>query len=103
MNSRSTHMLFALGSAILIVAGAAGGADRLSAQEEPDPAGVRGVTYQDLLQGLWNPSRWLTYSGDYTGQRHSPLTQITPENVDRLVPVWTFQAGVTARGRGFEA
>ena len=60
------------------------------------------VTYEDLLQGLSDPSRWLTFSGDYTGQRHSPLKQITPENVHRLVPVWTFQTGTTTRGRGFE-
>ena len=43
-----------------------------------------GITSQDLLDGLKNPSRWLTYSGDYTGRRHSPLTQITPSNVSRL-------------------
>ena len=61
-----------------------------------------GVTYEDLLNGLSEPSRWLTYSGDYTGQRHSPLTMITPENVQDLVPIWTFQTGTMTRGRGFE-
>ena len=25
-----------------------------------------------------DPTRWLHYSGDYSGQRHSPLTQVTP-------------------------
>ena len=25
------------------------------------------ITHQDLLEGLKNPSRWLTFSGDYTG------------------------------------
>ena len=64
-----------------------------------DPATV---TYADILAGLEDPTRWLTYSGDYTGRRHSPLTQITPGNVHRLVPVWTFQTGTTTRGRGFE-
>ena len=61
-----------------------------------------GVTYEDLLNGLSEPSSWLTYSGDYTGQRHSPLTMITPENVRDLVPIWTFQTGTMTRGRGFE-
>jgi len=61
-----------------------------------------GVTYEDLLNGLSEPSSWLTYSGDYTGQRHSPLTMITPENVQDLVPIWTFQTGTMTRGRGFE-
>src|SRR5206468_7451203 len=53
------------------------------------PSGA--ITAQDLLKGLEDPTRWLTFSGDYSGRRHSPLTQITPENVSRLVPRWTFQ------------
>ena len=61
------------------------------------------VTYQDLLDGLKDPTRWITYSGDYSGQRHSPLKQITPENARHLVAQWTFQTETTARGRGFEA
>ena len=61
------------------------------------------VTSRDLLGGLADPSRWLTFSGDYTGRRHSPLTQITPANVHRLATQWTFQSGTMTRGRGFEA
>src|SRR5262245_50703821 len=58
----------------------------------------------DLLRGLADPSRWLTYSGDYASTRHSPLTQITPENVARLAPVWTFDSGLGAGRRDkFEA
>jgi alcohol dehydrogenase (cytochrome c) len=52
------------------------------------------VTPQDLLDGLKDPTRWLTYSGTYDGHRHSPLTQITPENVGQLATQWTFQTGV---------
>ena len=51
------------------------------------------ITSQDLLDGLKDPTRWLTYGGDYSGQRHSPLTQITPENVNQLAAQWTFQTG----------
>jgi alcohol dehydrogenase (cytochrome c) len=51
------------------------------------------VTPQHLLDGLKDPSRWLTYSGDYNGNRHSPLTQITPQNVNQLTAQWTFQTG----------
>jgi alcohol dehydrogenase (cytochrome c) len=61
------------------------------------------VTTRDILAGLADPSRWLTFSGDYTGRRHSPLKQITPANVHRLAAQWTFQSGTTTRGRGFEA
>ncbi|MEQ1870141.1 MAG: PQQ-dependent dehydrogenase, methanol/ethanol family [Vicinamibacterales bacterium] len=58
------------------------------------------ITFQDLLQGLKDPTRWLTFSGDYSGQRHSPLTQITPENVKHLSPQWTFQTDTPGK---FEA
>src|SRR6478735_9346869 len=49
------------------------------------------ITWDDLQNGLKDPARWLTFSGDYAGQRHSPLTQITPANVAQLQPQWTFQ------------
>jgi alcohol dehydrogenase (cytochrome c) len=62
----------------------------------------RGVTAADIAAGFADPTRWLTFSGDYSGQRHSPLRQITPRNVRRLAPRWTFQSGTYARGRGFE-
>lgn len=61
-----------------------------------------GPSYEDILQGFADPERWLTYSGDYSGKRHSPLEQITPDNVRQLRPIWTFQTGTTTRGRGFE-
>jgi alcohol dehydrogenase (cytochrome c) len=35
---------------------------------------------------------WTTYSGDMLGQRYSPLTQITAENVKNLELQWIFQA-----------
>ena len=55
-------------------------------------AGPGRVTAEELLEGLPSDgSRWLTFGGDFRNQRHSPLTQITPENVHRLVPQWTFQ------------
>jgi len=36
---------------------------------------------------------WPTYHGDYSGQRHSTLTQITPANVGQLTLAWAFQTG----------
>jgi alcohol dehydrogenase (cytochrome c) len=59
------------------------------------------IGQQDLLSGLENPSRWLTYSGDYFGQRHSPLAQITTDNAAGLVAAWTFQTGIA--GHKFES
>lgn len=33
---------------------------------------------------------WRSYGHDTGGMRHSPLRQITPENVQKLAPVWSF-------------
>lgn len=68
--------------------------------QEASPAPI---TTQDLLGGLKNPTRWLTFSGDYNGQRHSPLKQLTPQNVSGLVPQWVFQTDLPGMaGRGIE-
>ena len=77
-------------------------ADAQSPSAPIAPAAPSGVTAADIRAGLADPTRWLTFSGDYTGQRHSPLTQVTPRNVGSLSPQWTFQTGSYARGRGFE-
>jgi alcohol dehydrogenase (cytochrome c) len=39
------------------------------------------------------PDSWPGYHGDYSGRRHSPLTQITPGNVHQLSLAWAFQSG----------
>lgn len=63
----------------------------LLAQQAPVPGPV---TNQELLDGLKaDGSSWLTFGGNYSNHRFSPLTQITPENVARLQPTWTFQTG----------
>jgi alcohol dehydrogenase (cytochrome c) len=68
-----------------------GGSAILAAQQVPPPALV---TSLEVSEGLpRDGSRWLTFGGSYTNQRHSLLTQITPANVKGLVPQWTFQTG----------
>lgn len=49
------------------------------------------VPYERIVQAAQEPHNWLTYSGNYAGHRHSPLTQITPENVPRLKVKWMYQ------------
>ncbi len=56
-----------------------------------------------LAQGLdaatiANPpaDSWPSYHGDYSGKRHSSLTQITPQNVRTLTLAWAFQTGQDA-------
>ena len=50
------------------------------------------VSFDRILHARDEPQNWLTYSGTTFGQRHSLLTQITPDNVDKLELQWVFQA-----------
>jgi alcohol dehydrogenase (cytochrome c) len=87
--SSARFALATLGAAVVAVTAAAQGV----------PPGL--VTSQELMSGLpADGSRWVMFGGSYTNQRHSPLTQITPENVARLVPQWTFQTDIS--GSRFE-
>lgn len=40
---------------------------------------------------------WGHYGGDEGGTRYSAAAQITPENVDDLIPVWTYSTGDLAK------
>ncbi len=74
-------------TAVMFVIGAG-----LSALAQQAPTTM--VAPQEILDGLpADGSRWLTFGGNYANHRHSPLTQIAPDNVGRLVPRWTFQTG----------
>jgi alcohol dehydrogenase (cytochrome c) len=70
------------------------------AQEPTRP--TKPVTNAQLLAGLKDSSAWLMFGGDYSDQRHSPLTQITPQNVKDLSTQWMFQTDTPVPGRGFE-
>src|SRR5215471_18674905 len=54
------------------------------------PAGAQSVEPKLLLNPP--PNDWLIYHGDYTGTRHSKLSEITPENISKLKQIWKFQA-----------
>ena len=53
------------------------------------PLAAQGVT-DEMLK---HPPRdsWPGFHGDYTGQRHSSLTEINPQNVSNMTLAWTFQ------------
>ena len=48
------------------------------------------VTYDRLLHTDREPQNWLHYSGNYSGQRYSPLTQINRSNVRNLQLKWSY-------------
>jgi alcohol dehydrogenase (cytochrome c) len=50
---------------------------------------AQGVDNQTLLHPPANS--WPQYHGDYSGRRHSTLTQINPQNVKGLTLAWAFQ------------
>jgi alcohol dehydrogenase (cytochrome c) len=62
-------------------------------------AGSRPLAAQDLEPAQLlspSPDSWPLYHGDYSGRRHSRLTQITPGNVGDLGLAWAFQTGQPA-------
>jgi alcohol dehydrogenase (cytochrome c) len=65
-------------SAVVVVAVLAGATAAIEAQ----------VSFDRIRRAAAEPGSWLTYSGDYGGHRHSPLTQITPANVGDLTLQW---------------
>src|SRR5437879_3880216 len=83
----STKKTLAILGAVVI---AALGPAMLAAQSTPN---YSPVTEQRLLAP--EPHNWLMYRGNYSGWGYSPLDKITPANVKKLVPVWSFSTGVT--------
>jgi alcohol dehydrogenase (cytochrome c) len=83
--------LLALLSIVVVLPRTAG------AQNQPDASRLEHTDRE--------PQNWLTYYGNYAGWSYSPLDQITRQNVKKLVPVWSFAAGVSNPGlrQGLEA
>jgi alcohol dehydrogenase (cytochrome c) len=53
------------------------------------------VSYDRIRQADSEPGNWLTYSGTYSAQRYSQLTQINSRNVRPLRPMWVYQTRLT--------
>jgi quinohemoprotein ethanol dehydrogenase len=52
------------------------------------PVHAQGVSDQRIVQAA--NAEWLTYGRDYAETHYSPLSQVNAENVQRLVPAWTW-------------
>ena len=55
------------------------------------------VTFERLVNSAKEPQNWMTYSGDYSGKRHSALDQLNLSNVRTLVPKWVYQTAATGK------
>jgi len=92
MNTRSTFLAITLGLMIPAFLLAQGRAKPQGHGDALDP--------DELLRPL--AESWPTYSGDYSGRRHSALTQINQSNVKNLALAWVSRvtAGPGAGGAG---
>src|SRR5215471_5248034 len=61
------------------------------------------VSYERIVKAGSEPSNWLTYSGNYNGDRYSTLTQITPDNVKNLDLQWVLQVQQRGNSDKWEA
>ena len=59
-----------------------------------------GISIDPKVIGKTPIDMWTTFNGDYTGQRFSPLTDITAANVDQLITAWTFKIDNVGAQRG---
>jgi alcohol dehydrogenase (cytochrome c) len=65
----------------------------VSAGWADDKASVQGqinVTTPDMLAPM--SDNWLSYNGDYSGRRYSPLSQINVKNANQLRAEWVFHS-----------
>ncbi|MBL8214835.1 MAG: PQQ-dependent dehydrogenase, methanol/ethanol family [Bryobacterales bacterium] len=53
------------------------------------------VPYERIRDAEKEPHNWLTYSGNYNGQRYSPLDLINTNNVKRLKVAWVHHTNTT--------
>jgi len=90
---RKLHVMLAgtLALALPLAACTMAGKDELGAAN-----GGEGVTAQSIIAA--DGANWLSYGRTYDEQRHSPLTQITAENVGQLGLAWSADMD-TARGQ----
>nr|BFE94548.1 hypothetical protein GCM10020185_50840 [Pseudomonas brassicacearum subsp. brassicacearum] len=83
----------ALGAAVVIAGIAA------LASQFTNPGEIKGQLDRDSVPGMANTAPampdgdWNSYGRSAHGDRYSPLAQITPENVSKLVPAWTYRTG----------
>jgi len=81
-------------SAAVVIAGVTALASQFN-----NPGEIKGQLDRDAVPGMTNTAPampdgdWNSYGRSAHGDRYSPLAQITPENVSKLVPAWTYRTG----------
>lgn len=87
-------LLVSIAAAALLIAGTAVAQNDTAAPTAPLIDNYSAVTDARLLNP--EPENWLMYKANYALWGHSTLDQITPDNVQNLVPVWAYSTSQTA-------
>ncbi len=64
---------------------------------EPIGNGLSAVSNELLEVSEQISQQWLQYGGGYNNYRHSPITELSPENIDALEFAWAFPTGTTGQ------
>jgi len=64
---------------------------------QPIGSGMAPVTNALLETSADNPEYWLQYGGAYNNFRHSPITELSPDNIDNLRFAWGFPSGTDSQ------
>ncbi len=75
----------------VLLAACGRGGDQAGTAVSPAPDFSRAITTERLLGAANEPDNWLTHGGTYLEQRHSPLTGINKDTLERLAPAWHYE------------
>jgi Glucose dehydrogenase len=75
-----------------------GGREGAGGKQEGQGKGATSMTASQadsaMRSAMADSAEWPSYGRDYTNQRYSPLTQVTPANVKDLKLAWSYRTGV---------
>jgi PQQ-dependent dehydrogenase (methanol/ethanol family) len=72
----------------------AAGCRRAARESAAGVAAAAATAERDVARAMADTAAWPAYGRDYTNQRYSPLRQIVPANVGRLVLAWRYATGI---------
>jgi len=64
---------------------------------DPIGDGLGAVSTELLEVSEQSAEHWLQYGGGYNNYRHSPITELSPENIDDLEVAWAFPTGTVGQ------
>ena len=65
--------------------------------EEPIGDGQEGVTTALHETAHERADHWIQYGGGYNNYRHSPIAELSPQNIDNLGVAWAFPTGTVGQ------